>query len=82
MFFFNLNLSNFNTNNVNDMSFMFFYCSSLTFLDLSNFNTNDVNDMNNIFFNISKKCNINNNVTCIEENLKNNKFASDGCNIF
>ena len=32
-------LSNFNTNNINNISYMFNACSSLTFLDLSNFNT-------------------------------------------
>ena len=38
----NLNLSNFNTNNVTDMGYMFYKCSSLTNLNLSNFNTNNV----------------------------------------
>ena len=40
-----LNLSNFNTNNVKDMSYMFQLCSSLTSLNLSNFNTFKVNNM-------------------------------------
>ena len=40
-----LNLSNFNTNNVTDMSYMFYECSSLKELNLSNFNTNNVKDM-------------------------------------
>ena len=44
-----LNLSNFNTNNVNDMNSMFSFCSSLISFNLSNFNTNNVNDMNSIF---------------------------------
>ena len=44
-----LNLSNFNTNNVNDMSYMFSFCSSLISFNLSNFNTNNVNYMNSIF---------------------------------
>ena len=35
-------LSNFNTNNVTDMSHMFSECSSLNELNLSNFNTNKV----------------------------------------
>ena len=39
-----LNLSNFNTNNVTNMSYMFYRCSSLKELNLSNFNTN--NDIN------------------------------------
>ena len=40
-----LNLSNFNTNNVTNMSYMFNKCSSLTSLNLSNFNTNNVYDI-------------------------------------
>ena len=46
----NINLSNFNTNNVNDMRGMFFGCSSLTNINLSNFNTNNVKDMSCIFY--------------------------------
>ena len=37
-----LNLSNFNTNNVDNMSNMFYGCSSLKELNASNFNTNNV----------------------------------------
>ena len=48
-----LNLSNFNTNNVNNMSHMFSNCSSLTSLNLSNFNTNNVTDMRSMFYNCS-----------------------------
>ena len=44
-----LNLSNFNTNNVTDMGYMFYKCSSLKELNLSNFNTNNVKDMSSIF---------------------------------
>ena len=33
-----LNLSNFNTNNVTNMRYMFYECSSLKELNLSNFN--------------------------------------------
>ena len=40
-----LNLSNFNTNNVINMSCMFWECISLKELNLSNFNTNNVKDM-------------------------------------
>ena len=47
-----LNLSNFNTNNVNHMSYMFYNSSSLIF-DLSNFNTNN----NLVFFSMLKKAN-------------------------
>ena len=48
-----LNLSNFNTNNVNNMSGMFSKCSSLTSLNISNFNTNNANNMINMFYNCS-----------------------------
>ena len=41
----NLDLSDFNTENVVDMSYMFFGCSSLTYLNLSNFNTAKVTSM-------------------------------------
>ena len=46
-----LNLDNFNTQNVTDMKFMFCKCSSLKNLNLSNFNTENVVDMNNMFSN-------------------------------
>ena len=45
-----LNLSNFNTDNVTDISYMFFGCSSLTELNLSNFNTDNVTDISFMFF--------------------------------
>ena len=44
-----LNLSNFNTNNVTNMSRMFSSCSKLTSLNLSIFNTKNVKDMNCMF---------------------------------
>ena len=44
-----LDLSNFNTINVNNMGVMFSYCSSLTSLGLSNFNTNNVTNMSYMF---------------------------------
>ena len=44
-----LNLSNFNTNNVTDMSYMFSECSSLKELNLNNFNTNNVTNMREMF---------------------------------
>ena len=44
-----LNLNNFNTNNVTNMSWMFYRCSSLNELNLNNFNTNNVTDMRNMF---------------------------------
>src|SRR5574344_50312 len=45
----NLNLSNFNTANVDDMSYMFEYCNNLETLDLSNFNTANVRTMSYMF---------------------------------
>ena len=44
-----LNLSNFNTNNVTDMSGIFFECKSLKEINLSNFNTKNVTDMHSMF---------------------------------
>ena len=44
-----LDLSNFNTSNVTDMSYMFYGMSNLTTLDLSNFNTSQVTDMKYMF---------------------------------
>ena len=44
-----LNLNNFNTNNVTNMSCMFSLCSSLKELNLNNFNTNNVTDMRGMF---------------------------------
>ena len=46
-------ISNLHTDNVTDMSHMFFNCSSLTSLDLSNFNTEKVTDMSHMFLNCS-----------------------------
>ena len=61
-----LNLSNFNTNNVIDMRYMFYECSSLTSLNLSNFNTNNVIDMREMFSGINKNCK----VICDDEKIK------------
>ena len=43
-----LNLSNFNTNKVTNMSYMFCDCSSLEELNISNFDTNNVTDMSHM----------------------------------
>ena len=45
----NLNLSNFNTNNVKDMNYMFYGCFSLKKLAISNFNFNNVKIMKFMF---------------------------------
>ena len=75
----NINVSNFNTENVTDMECMFLNCSSLTFLDLSSFNTSNVKNMSHMFHGCSSLKNINlstfdtRNVTlmtCMFENCK------------
>ena len=48
-----LDLSNFNTSQVTDMSNMFINCSSLISLDLSSFNTSKVTNMQGMFSNCS-----------------------------
>ena len=53
-----LNLSNFNTNNVKDMSRMFYSCSSLTSLNLSNYNTNNIKDMIWMFYGLDENSDI------------------------
>ena len=50
----NLDLSNFNTSNVTDMSYMFSVCSSLTKLSISNFVTSNVTDMTWLFYSCNK----------------------------
>ena len=45
----NLNLNNFDTKNVTDMTKMFYNCSGLENLNLNNFDTKNVTDMIGIF---------------------------------
>ena len=47
-----LNLSNFNTNKVKDMSWMFGNCSSLKELNITNFIINDYTNVSYMFFKI------------------------------
>ena len=42
--------------NVNDMSWMFYNCDSLTSLNLSNFNIDNVTNVNNMFSGIKNEC--------------------------
>ena len=53
-----LDLRDFNTSNVTNMSFMFNMCSSLTILYLSNFNTSNVTEMQNMFCDCSSLTNL------------------------
>ena len=46
-----IDLSSFNTTNVNNMKIMFSECHSLQSIDLSSFNTTNVNNMSSMFFN-------------------------------
>ena len=55
----NIDLSNFNTSNVTNMSSMFKGCSSLKKINLSNVNTNSVINMNFMFAKCSSLTNIN-----------------------
>ena len=48
-----LDLSNFITDKVTNMSYMFEGCSSLKTLNISSFNTNNVNDMSSMFHSLS-----------------------------
>ena len=54
-----LNLTNFNTEKVTNMSNMFNNCSSLTSLNLTNFNTAKVKRMSNMFNNCSSLTSLN-----------------------
>ena len=45
----NLDLSNFDTHNITNMSFMFWNCKNLNYLILENFNTKNVVDMSGMF---------------------------------
>ena len=53
-----LDLGDFNTSKVTDMSDMFYHCSSLTSLDLNNFNTSKVTNMSNMFYKCSSLTNL------------------------
>ena len=55
----NIDLSNFNTENVTNMNSMFYGCSSLTHLNLSNFNTENVTDIGCMFDGCSSLTNLN-----------------------
>ena len=54
----NIDLSNFNTKNISNMSHMFYECSSLTNINLSNFDTTKVKDMSYMFYECKKLKNL------------------------
>ena len=47
-----LNVKNFITDKVTDMSFMFYNCSNLKDIDVSNFNAKNVTSSKNMFYNL------------------------------
>ena len=49
-----LDILNFNTNNVKNMSYMLYECTSLEEIIISNFNTKNVDDMSYLFINSFK----------------------------
>ena len=69
----NLDFSNFNTQNVINMSYMFYNCYSLISLDLSKFNTQKVNDMSYMFYQCKslKSLNLSNFNTQVVINMSN-----------
>ena len=78
-----LDLSNFNTHSVMDMSGMFSMATSLTALNLASFNTENVKNMNNMFYGINSLISLDlssfntQNVTSMR-----NMFAIDSSNKF
>ena len=69
-----LNLSNFNTNNVNNMIYMFCDCSSLISLDYLFFNINNHSIISSIIDNINKKSQTATKEQKIIELIKNIKY--------
>ena len=59
-----INLDNFNTSNVNSMTYMFHGCNRLKTLNLSSFNISEGTDMNNIFPESIEKIIVNDDKIC------------------
>jgi surface protein len=75
-----LDVSNFNTANVSNMSSMFDNCSSLTSLDLSNFQTNNITDALStvsLFYNCSRLKSLNLSAT-LATNMDSNACSGVG----
>lgn len=72
-----LDLSNLDTSNVTNMSYMFSGCSNLTTLDISSFNTSNVADMSRMFYNCSSLTTLNvSNFNTSKVTSMNNMFLS------
>ena len=54
----NIDVSNFDTKNVTDMSGMFDSCNNLTNIDVANFDTNNVTDMGCMFYGCNNLTNL------------------------
>ena len=73
-----LDLSNFDTSNVTNMSYMFDGCRSLTSLDLSSFDTKQVTNIGSMFYHCSS-------LTSLDlsnfdtSNVTNMSYMFDGC---
>ena len=71
-------IENLNTENVTDMSYMFYNCRKLSSLDFSKFNTENVTDMKFMFYN----CRILSSLDLSKfntENVTNMKYMFDNC---
>ena len=75
----NLNFSNFDTQNVNNMRNMFDGCNSLINLNLSNFDTQNVTNMRNMFDGCNSLTNLNLS-NFITRNVTNMKSMFNNCN--
>ena len=76
-----IDLSSFNTTNVNDMRRMFSECSSLQSIDLSSFNTTNVNDMKGMFLGCSSLKKENVRIYCVEF-IRNYSKYSENCHYY
>jgi len=70
-----IDLSSFNTSNINNMRYMFRECSSLKSIDLSSFNTSNVNNISFMFYECSS-------LTSINLSLFNTSNVNDMSSVF
>ena len=79
-----IDLSNFNTQNLTNMSYMFSECNSLTDINLSNFNTEIVTNMSYMFSECNSKTDIDlsnfNTQNVIDENNLNTESQKNPVN--
>ena len=70
-----INLSSFNTNQVTNMSYMFYRCYSLKEINLSSFNTNQVIKMSDMFSGCSSFDELKTNDEKIKKEFKNDNIS-------